>query len=1097
MATKTTVQNIYPNDQETDSIHQLSESLFSPGKFTPPQIDPHQHLFRQNALRPLVLPDRIAHHIFIHAQAGQGKSTLSVQYLQHIKAPFAWIQVDPQDRKPALLITALFSALLKNVAPLSNSITAKAILNGELDGDNPEHAAQMLAGDLAPHIKNDHYLVIDDVHLLAESTHCIRFLVAFKAHLPLGLHLIFLSRTPIETLAADCLCLDNTALALSRNETENLFTQIYQIDLPAEMVTHLHNATQGWIMAAVMAKHSLMRQPASDSSVLVDLSKVFNTINFPNYFERELLTTLDPAQRQTLLSLTLLDEIPIDLVKSISQNNHIPDFIHYLVKNNFFIRFADEAKSTYFFHHLFKTSLKAIAVKELDQPLQRRIMAKAGHWMRRRNHIEQALRYYIKAGIYGLAEKILSQYAIYFRAANRIDTFDDTIKDIPAQRVVAYPWLSLSIAVLLNSEKQITYLDYLKNAHEQFLINKDTLGELFSKAVLIIYLVSMECQFAAVQKLLPRAEALYHSLSKSLPVAARVQSAYAICFGLCHCNGQTRKAAEILSPLFEIAQEHGFDDAAAGVAGSLGNVFSLEGGWPPFRKHLERLPFLILSPRVGQTYKLILLGQILHFSGLEGDFTTYAFIRELMKHYIDQSILSKMLLGHFLMIADINMALAQGRFEQAAQIVQTGLASQGIGQSFHIQSVYTGYQAYLLALENRKNEAIHLSEKSLQLREQAGGRHHQLFSHMISGATYGHLQEHVPAQAHLTEAISQSEALGEKFVRIAAYAHRAILGLNGKHPEDALVDIRQCLEMMRSGGFVHFYTWTPKLMEELLAAAIANGIEVDYACQLAADRLNLVITPDGNRIPILEIVTLGDFHLKIGGEVKVRFENLTASQRELFAMLISTHETGLSVETIQLIFWPDSPPQKVRSKFDNMLTRLRKTLNKGLAPYSANLYLLTERGHLRLNYCRIDADHFSAFVQKGLDHLKAKEFYQAANALLKANILFRGLFMPGVNLKETARHFAQSLKNTFMECTQHWVFILSTAGRIAEAISYCEKALNYNPTCQPLVKSLYGLRTQNNETEKAAEVIENYKTALVDDGFTAKEIASIMDTFWS
>lgn len=1098
MALVNLAKNHYDKRGTSEPSCQPIKEKFSPGKFAPPVFDPSRHLFRRRALRPVIIPALKSNLIFIQAQAGQGKSMLAAQFLQHIRARSAWVQIDVKDRDPVVFIAAIFAALIKDFKELHSATIYQAILNGELNGNDPGPIAHMLLKDLVPLIQENYYLVLDDLHLLKKSKNCIRFLQAFRSQLPQGFNLVLLSRFFFNELADNCLCLDNSDLALNRNEVEDLFINVFKIPLSAEIINRLHLTTEGWIMGAVMVKQALADLRGDNISILPEILADCRPNQFRKYFQNELLSFMSVDQRHTLLSLSLLDDIPRDLAISLSLKNNIAGFLDDLVENNFFIRYVMETDYTYYFHHLFKKFLEEHAVAELSRRQQCKVLARAGHWFLRRNRIEQALRYYLRAEAYGMAEKILRRSALNLAATNKVGSLADIISAISHNTVSVYPWLSVSIAYIHFRYDPVKGRIYLEQARNMFIKKKDALGELIATAILIVFHASIDCRFNAGKALLPRAEDLYSKLYHKLSVPARVQAAYAICFGLCHHIGQPNKAFNYITSASNTAQENGLEDAAAGAAIARGIINMMAGTWPGFRQHIERSLALILSPRVSKTNKLILLSQQLTLLGLEGDFVLFTYYRDMLKHVIEDRLLTITVPGHNLLMADINMALAQGKNKYALEIIQFGLASKNIGQSAHIQSLYLAYLAFAFALakEKKRSEILSLALKSAQLRREAGGPYHEMVTKMLLGGVYTILNVTLKAERFLSEAIMLSEKIGESFIRISAYAHRAFLYLNNDLTKRALNDIRSCLQTMKRNQYVYFYTGYPALMQELLTTAVINDIEKDYAEHLAKIRLSIAITPEGNTIPVMEIITLGDFAVKINGEIKVRHGDFTEAQKELLAMLASAPNFRLSLEIIQVAFWPESPPDKVRSKLDNMLARLRKLLNKHIAPHSANAYISTGKGFLSLRNCIVDAHCFHREVQKGFNYVNLKEFWQAGNAFLKAILLYNGKFVPKVDLQGRAFQFREELQRLFIEGIEQWVGFLSVADRISEAIYFCEKAIEVDPTSNTLVKSLYHLLTRNNESEKAAVIIDNYKNSLAHEGFSAEEINSIIEDFW-
>ncbi len=76
-------------------------------KFSFPRFDSERHLLRRRLVRELEQGRARGRRVlFIQGQAGQGKSSLVVQYLVSAQLPFSWYQLGPEDSDPVFLLSA-------------------------------------------------------------------------------------------------------------------------------------------------------------------------------------------------------------------------------------------------------------------------------------------------------------------------------------------------------------------------------------------------------------------------------------------------------------------------------------------------------------------------------------------------------------------------------------------------------------------------------------------------------------------------------------------------------------------------------------------------------------------------------------------------------------------------------------------------------------------------------------------------------------------------------------------------------------------------------------------------------------------------------
>jgi DNA-binding SARP family transcriptional activator len=363
---------------------------------------------------------------------------------------------------------------------------------------------------------------------------------------------------------------------------------------------------------------------------------------------------------------------------------------------------------------------------------------------------------------------------------------------------------------------------------------------------------------------------------------------------------------------------------------------------------------------------------------------------------------------------------------------------------------------------------------------------------MIIGGAFAQLRDRVNAETHLKKAIEGSKEMQEEYLRAGAHAHRAFHYLGGGQLTEALEDIREFLRCMRENGYVHFFSWTPQVVQPLLETAVKNGIEVKYARKLSRERLGLAILTDGTTIPLLKINTLGGLSIAIENGVVLKVEELTQTQRELLALLIASPGLKMCQEKIQVVLWPESAPEKSRANFDNLLMRLRKTLGKAINPHSVKYYLSLKKGILCLENCLLDVGEFVKKARKGLKHARSKELWQAGNAFYSAHNLWKGHFLPNVPGSEAVQCYRDDLERFFIESSCRWAKILLLAGRTAEADRVLGEAVKHDPANDELARCLYALHIERGRPAQALLALKAYKAALQRADYSPKEIKQIL-----
>ncbi len=1074
-------------------------NTFVPGKFRPPRIDPALHVFRNSTLRAYFPPDALNPKIImIQARAGQGKSVFAAQFLQHSKSNFSWVQVGAEDRDPVVFISAILTALMKSMPELEQSVLYQSILSGEMAEAEPTTLVSILVNEIKPLLKNNFYLCIDDLHLLKKFEVNLTFLNVLVDRSPPALHFIFLAREPVAlTLSREkTLYLSNSDLAWSNKDVATLFTRILKKPISSDTLAELQKITEGWVMGLILAGHILSNSSNNPSSKRLNRRIVDEPNRFRVYFSNEILDSLNHKQRHAVLLLALLDHIPVELAASLDLVPDIGAFLEDLVQRNFFLQRLEDSTSGYKFHHLFQEFLKARAAEELPLQERRRMLALAGRWHLRQNRHEQAIHYYLQANAYGMVEKIVRTVGLHLIATNRVITIKETIDKIPRKVIQTHAWLSFFVATVYSEKDPLGSKIYLEQALSMFIDRQDELGELFVLTSLMTYHVGIDSQFEKGRKLLSRAEALYAKMSDKLHRAAYIQPAYSIAQCLTFCACRLSRAATYTDAIFHLAWKKKLDNAMAGAVQARALIYMCRGDWDTYIEDIEQSLFLMQSPRVSNLNKLYLhLAQFV-FLAMSGDFRTYRHYKILLRNRQDVGLLINTMVASTILIMDIKIALAEGRLEEAMQLVYQGMASVGGGMTAHIQAHNMAYYAYLSALDGQTGNAVAAVVKSAALRKEAGGPYHEISGNILLGGAYALCGHYKEADAILKQAICDSRAMGLVLLNASAYAQRAFLRLTTKHIQEALEDIAVCLKIMKRDRRVTLFAWNPHVMLTILKAAVVHKVEAKYALKLAEQRLQISLSPYGEQIPLLEIVCLGGLQLKLESEVEITSAELTSFQRELMALLAGATDNSVLHSRLQELFWPGQDSGKNRNRLDRQLSRFRKILDLLLAPHFAKNYISVDKGVVRLHHCRIDANRFMDDILQGKHHLAKQKYWQAGTAFLRAHHSYTGEFMAGVRLRGRLASIREKLHRSYLENAQLLARIMIELQYFKEAIQVCRQALEHDPAYEALVKLLYNLRIQGKKPLKARQVIVDYQNALRQDGFCEMEIKEIMAQFW-
>ncbi len=1053
-------------------------------KFYPPRLDTRTNLFRPQLIEENLGACCQARAIIIEAQAGQGKSVLAAQFLEHFDLRFAWYQIGPEDADPVLLLSALMETFNRRLQGFESAQLKQIIRQGEIGPLDLNRCLNILLADLDNYLAGDFYLVFDDLHLIEQESMALSMLDHLIDTAPPHLHFLLLSRRPL-TLKSKTLrysnntCfLDNDDLSLSAEEVEDLISLTLKKNISAQDAENLRISTGGWIMGIVLASRSRI----GANPLRTPLPERLTAPQLLDYFRDEIFSHIPEQLQYPLLQLSFLKEIPVDLAREITGNTTIGDKLFAMMQDNFFVYPLDDELQIFRFHHLFQEFLQHRAKSSIPADEVKLITHRAATYYLNKGNVEKALTCYAADKNYGKLEELLQQEGLELLAKNRAITLLSLLKTIPEDRLLEHGWLTLFSGLVYSEYNPENVLPLLEAARNRFNILGEGIGELLALGQIIYFHFVVSGLYHTGALLLPRVEELLLRHQNDLPANARIMVTRNLAAGYCFFNCNMDQARHYAYMARDLAIQHNNHNGISASRFICGYAESLTGNPRECLREIElSYPFLN-EPLSSTPNKLSLRVLQLNYLSKYGDFVNFDHQQGVLRKATSTQIVQQTITAPYIYVWGSSCLIALGNFDRAHEMLLQGIESSTTAKIPHMLSQLLQWRGYTLALQGNKDEALKTICEAGALRNQSGGPFYETFFEIIAGATYGRIGMHEEAMTQLSLAIAKARHIPSQYLTAAALFHRSWINLtNGDH-EGAIPDLTQAMAIFRQQQYAFFWTWEPEFMEELLRFACTKSIEPELANTLAGKRLDLVIQNNGSSLPLLNIAILGSFSIRLKGQVILNAQNFTPAQRVLLGLLLTTPNQRLDQETIQVELWPDSPPDKARAKFDTLITRLRKVFKTALGS-PVNKYLVMNKGILSLKNCIIDATQFETLAEQGLKHARAERFWQAGNAFYRALSLWSGPLESDSFLNSQIMTYYDQMISLLTKMTNTWAVILAEADMQEEAIDILIKALHYDTMDDKMISLLYSLYLKTGNPLKAKEVLISYRQALRDLGY--------------
>ena len=1073
----------------------LQQSIAS-NKFYPPRINRSQSLQRYN-----IITDRLAATpaakkiVVIEAQAGQGKTTLAYQYLDHSNYPFIWYQIGPEDMDPILFLSALHFALSKTFSTFSSPQLAAILAEAQIGPMDFKECVNLLLHDLDRSIGDDMFIAFDDLHLISESQSTRQILDYIIDTSPPQLHFILTSRQPLDlqakqlTRTALPLYLDTEDLALGLQDIETLYQIVFGKSLTRKEAEDILEKTNGWIMGIVLAYHplTLKRAQKTGDTVHGAWPRLINEKkdgSILNYFAEEIFSHVPVALREDFLKLSFLEEIDVGLARILTEVNDIDQHLGRMADENFFVYRLDDENKVFRFHHLFQEFLQINGGKVFGDDTIARIHCRIADYYLEQNVIEKALRSLRNGGDYQRMESVMKHWGLRLVANNRTVTILGILQSVPDDILSKHTWLAFFYGLLATDTNPRHTLPYFETCRTQFAQNNDEAGELMSLSQIIYFHFVISGRYRLGSMLLQRTQTLFDRKHQDLPVEISIIVARNLAAGYCFFEGKMEQARHYAKLGYNLANKRKSRNFIAATRFILGYIALLSGNRQAATHEIETSLSLTHDPLVGMSNRLTLHIMQLCDLSMHGETVTFNHQKELIQATVDEMIIRQTVAAPYLFVWSAIALIAEGSVTKALETLDQGMMVSMSAASDHMTSQFLQWRAFAHALLGNREQALRDIETSTSLRNESGGPFYIAYNHAIAGASLVKLDHYDEAILLLEKGLKIAREIPSPYIEACCSAYLALVAVK-KKDHDSSQAIAGWLSHMRKHNYAYFWGWEPEAAELLLGTAIKSGIEAEYA-QACAEKNGLIISTDGASVPQLTIRILGDFSVSMTGNKLIALQDLSALQRELLGLLISSPDFSISQEQVQLAFWPDTPPEKARNNLDTLTHRFRKMLTEKIQ-VPASSYFYVEKGFLRLTNVRVDAIEFITSAERGLQLAGQGLWWQASNTFVRAFSFWKTGTLEEIFISDQALKLYDELIETLRRICLSWSEMLVKNNRFDEALSLLDnssKILRHDDDCVAL---RYHLCTKKNAPLKARDILAAYRRDLLNLGYSESE----------
>jgi len=977
-------------------------------KLTPPRLD---RVIKRLRLFQILEGWRRCPLLLVKAEPGYGKSVAVASFLAEIAQRWAWCNLAETESEPLSFLNHLV-AMLHTLHPAIGE-EARDLLTQE---GGIRHlwpsVVTALVNDLADHLHEDAFLVLDDYHL-ASCPEVDAIVQRFIEYMPPHCHLALITRHALHWPAltrwrayGEVLEITQKELAFTPQEVTVLFQERFGVKLSDEEAASLAQETEGWIIALQLVGVRGAEGPR----------KVFGSRSLQeifSYLVAEVLEKEPPEVRTFLVQTSVLRYLHPTICDLLVGRTDSARILKDLESHSLFVIGLEP--DSYRYHHLFQEMLRS----QLDESTRRSIHKRAAEIFRARGEWEEAVYHFLEAGELSHAGDLLTHHAEAMIWAGRYETLIGWLKRVGERVMDEHPrlWLSLGDCLRLTSD----FAGALRAYDREVL--QGEVRALMGK--ILVYLDTVQPARAA--PLLREARHLGRQMRQK---ALRKEIMALWAENELNC-GRLRRAERL--------------QRVAGICDP--RLWVRQGRLEAVRSWLERAVAQAALRPVPRSHRedTVLLSWVLSALG-EGDRARTLAEQGLRRgrelHSAIIECVAWARLGHSWLCGEEGERDPQRALECYRRSQEL---AEALGvERFRAEGLLGATLAY--GEQGHWEAARQHASMGLAILTDSGDRYLRAMQRAALGVALAAICPD-EAMRELAEAAQEAEGCGDRYIPCVARLWIAVLGEG---------EPSRVLEEIQREGYAFLLVRRPPLglprsaRVRFLHRALSLGVLPEYTRYLLKELESpLVWWPPvrvGSEPPPLYVQTLGEFRVWRGDQEIPPEAWGRSKARQLFQMLV--RRRALHREEILEALWPGTDPKDAAARLRVTLHALHRALEPQRPSGAPPFYVVRQGEQLLLNpeaTIVTDADEFLRWVEEGRAAARLGSLDQALQYYRRALALYRGEYLPEARYEDWSATEAERLSMTYLTVMTEVAALLLQRGEFEEARALCYRVLAKDP----------------------------------------------------
>ncbi|MEK6742977.1 MAG: BTAD domain-containing putative transcriptional regulator [Nitrospirota bacterium] len=1022
--------------------------------------------------------------VIIHAQAGQGKSTLAASYAATLSAPSIWYTMDAEDDDPAVFLTSLGQALQTALPDQFPKIPPLPRSRYGHQGADP--SIDRWIGQLFGNVTRSCLVVLDDYHGTSDPPALRSILKALFETTPASVRFLLLSRTRPELDIAKLRARRSVAelrgsdLKFSDQEVQELFGTVFGMPLAAAEAAAVNRTAEGWPAGLVLLHGFFANMPGNDRlAALAGKSRTEFNAHIFDYLAEEVFSRLPPGLQDFLLHSSVADHLTMPLMAALTGlpeqaaegRPSVASLVRELTKRNLFVSSRDADDSVIRYHALFREFLlRSFQAQRSSREVRKRYTVAARYFKDAGDPV-RAVDLWIQSGQVSNALREIGSCAQHLISQGRTGTLLRWMHALP-KAATGMSWLLFARAVACRYTDPAEALALYEQAYKGFCRDRCVPGQMLSLSGIIEACFHAGGDFARMGRTAALAHAL---LGRSGRGSREAKARLLLAIGMAwFFIGRLEQGASALRQALELFRKQGNHFYQITSAIYLIPCALYQGDFPLAQEAVKRgfEASEMIPEETGGRAALFLTRAM---AGLfQGNFSEAQDSIDQCRDLSDSNALES--IGFLSLDIGGWLKIAQDDYRGAERLLaECKRKGEETANAF-----FTASASHLLAItllfQGKHARAKKESDAALAIQRRSGSRLFHGIYLIASGAIHMKLGKAADAERELTAALRILRQC--RAVQQEANAHLLLASLNLRRKREAAArkHLAAGFSIGEERGFTYYALLTQEELSSLAAAAADRGIEKDYCRGLIAGAAPLQTSPH------IRIFCLGEFRVLRNGVPVRDGEWKSKLAKTLVKLLAISGGRKLTRDEAGETLWPDADAAQKPLLLNSLLHRTRKVLEPDGTAMRGDSCIIQDGGLLSLNPRKVwtDIHEFSTLHETARQKRSSREQDTGKTLALydQAFSLYQGDFLPGDLYHDWAQGHREHMRKIHSEMLSHAAALTEAQDDRKRTLTYYERMFSLDPCNEMACRWLMAWNLTAGQRSDAVRLYERCQLAL-------------------